>query len=189
MPRGLSRSLSRANDRLMGAQTSIAGLKRTVTGSAGYNQITFTMSGMLVPVTDALAYAGLKLFDFPLARVYVTGGLASIQWAVTTARASTINDSASLTWGVGTATASATTLATTMQDIVPVTTKVLAAATTALNTVSTANVASPAFYDGTATAKDIYLNTAFATGTDIDGDGTLSATGKIVINVQMQGAL
>lgn len=140
-----------------------------------------TLSATSVPVTDALAYAGIELYDFPEGRILILGATGTVQWAVTSTRASTINDSASLTWGLGTATASAATLATTMQDLLPVTTKVLSAATTALNTASTVPLAASTQFDGTATAKKAFLNASFATGTDIDGDGTMTATGTITI--------
>lgn len=180
MPRGFTRSLQRAAARDAGVQAAIAGLKRVTTGGPGgvyRTQLVFTDT--LIPVTDALAYAGLKVFDFPLGRVNVRGGRASLLWGVTTARAGTINDSASLTWGVGTAAASNIVLATTMVNIIPITTKVLAAATTAYNTASAQNGAAAATYDGTATAIDAYLNVAFATNTDIDADGTLKVSGTI----------
>jgi len=140
-----------------------------------------TLAATPLTVTDALAYAGVKIYDFPEGRIHVLGVTASIQWAVTSARAGTINDNASLTWAVGTATASNATLSGTMVDLIPKTTKVLAAAAAALNTASTAALAANAQFDGTATAKDAYLNAAFETGTDIDADGTLTATGTITI--------
>jgi hypothetical protein len=130
-------------------------------------------------VTDALAYASLQLLDFPEGRILILGVTASLQFAVTSTRSSTINDSASLTWGLGTVAASNITLSSTMVDLLPKATKVLAAATTALNTASTNALAASAHFDGTATAKDAYLNVGFETGTDIDADGTLTATGVI----------
>lgn len=187
MPRGLTRTLSRAAARALGTQTSVSGLTRTVSGLHGSYQIVLSFNAMQIAVTDALAYASQKLMDLPDGRFYLKGGTASLQWAVLTTRASTINDSAGLTWSLGTAAASSATLATTMVDVIASTSKTLAAATTAYNTASTANAAAPAFFDGTGTAKDIYLNVAFATGTDIDGDGTLAVTGTITLNVEMLG--
>lgn len=134
-----------------------------------------------VSVTDANAYGGQKIYDFPAGRILVLGVTSNIRWAVTSTRASTINDSASLTWGIGTATASNATLATTMVALTPKTTKVLEAATTAYNTASAAALAASAHFDGTSTAIDAFLNAAFETATDIDGDGTLAATGTVTI--------
>jgi hypothetical protein len=141
----------------------------------------FTLTAAAVPVTDALAYAGLKLYDFPEGRILVLGATASLQWAVTTDRSTTINDSASLTWALGTVTASNITLASTMVNLLPKATKVLAAATTALNTASTNALVASAQFDGTTTAIPAILNVGFETNTDIDADGTLAATGSITV--------
>jgi hypothetical protein len=146
-----------------------------------FHVTTLNLEAARVSVTDANAYGGTQIYDFPEGRILVLGVTGSIRWAVTSTRASTINDNASLTWSVGTATASNATLATTMVDLLPKTTKVLAAATTAYNTASTAALAASAHFDGTGTAKDAFLNAAFETGTDIDGDGTLAATGNVTI--------
>lgn len=156
-------------------------------GNATVHQTVLTLAATPVPVTDALAYASVKLYDFPEGRLSILGVTASVQWAVTTDRTTTINDSASLTWALGTAAASNITLATTMVDLCPKTTKVLAAATTALNTASTAALAAAAQFDGTGTAKDCYLNVGFETNTDIDADGTLTATGTITITWTLLG--
>lgn len=150
-------------------------------GDGVVHKTVLTLAATPLTVTDALAYAGVKVYDFPEGRLHVLGVTASLQWAVTSARVSTINDSASLTWGLGTATASNATLATTMVDLLPKTTKVLAAAAAALNTASTAALAAAAQFDGTGTASDAFLNAAFETGTDIDADGTMTATGTITI--------
>ncbi len=149
-----------------------------------HHQTTFTLAAVAIAVTDALAYASKKLFDFPEGRIFIEGATASLQWAVTTDRTATtgtINDSASLTWALGSAAASNIALTSTMVDELPLATKVLAAATTALNTASTNKLAAAAQFDGTGTALAAYLNAAFATNTDIDNDGTLTATGTITI--------
>ena len=52
---------------------------------------------MQVPVTNALAYASQRIFDFADGKVRIKGGTARLQFAVLTARASTINDNAALT--------------------------------------------------------------------------------------------
>ncbi len=149
-----------------------------------HHQTTFTFAAMQLAVTDALAYASKKLFTFPEGRILVEGATGSIQWAVLTDRTATsgtINDSASLTWALGSAAASNITLTSTMVDMLAKATKTLAAATTALNTASTALLAADAQFDGTATATPVYLNVGFETNTDIDHDGTLSATGSITV--------
>lgn len=146
-----------------------------------HHQTTFTLAAVALAVTDALAYASKKLFDFPEGRILVEGATGSLQFAVTSDRSTTINDSASLTWSLGSVAASNIALTSTMVDQLPLATKVLSAATTALNTASTNKLAASAQFDGTGTPIAAYLNTAFATNTDIDADGTMTATGSITI--------
>ncbi|MER8455851.1 hypothetical protein NKH24_06890 [Mesorhizobium sp. M1300] len=179
--RGLQRTLSRAAAREAGIAPPKAGLSVVTTGRGGSFRSVFTFNAMQISVTDALAYASQKIFDFADGKIRIKGGTAKLQFAVLTARASTINDNASLTWGLGSAAASSATLATTMQNVIPVTTRTLDGATTALSTASTADVVAAATLDGTSTAIDLYLNVAFATGTDIDADSTLAITGTITL--------
>lgn len=187
MARGFSRTLARAAERALGVQPGVSGLIRSVTGGNGIYQITHTFNAMPLSVTDALAYASQKLFDFPEGRLYIKGGLASLAFAVTSDRTATINDSAAMDWSVGTAAASATALATTMVDIVAKQDHTLDGAVAAYTAAITAAVAAAAFYDGTGTAKDMFLNVSFPTGTDIDADGTLAVNGRIVTNVELMG--
>ncbi|NJL06812.1 MAG: hypothetical protein HC900_00045 [Methylacidiphilales bacterium] len=141
-----------------------------------------TLAETPVAVTDAQAYGSTKLYDFPEGRIIVLGVTASIQWAVTSDRAATINVNADMDWSLGTAAASATALASTMVNLLPKQDKQLSAAGGALNTASNAALAASAQFDGTSTAIDAYLNASFPTGTDIDGDGALTATGTVTIH-------
>lgn len=181
MPRGLPRTLARAAAREAGIAVPKAGLSAVTTGQGGSFRTVFTFNNMKVTVTDALAYASQKIFDFTDGKIRIKGGTASLTFGVDTARASTINDSASLTWGVGTAPASSITLATTMQNVVAVTTRTLTGAVAAPSPASTADVVAAATFDGTTTAVDLYLNLAFATNTDIDADGILSINGTLTV--------
>lgn len=150
-------------------------------GGGVVHKTVLTLAATPISVADANAYGSTKVYDFPEGRIAVIGVTSSLQFAVTSARAGTINDNASLTWAVGSAAASNATLSGTMVDMIPKTTKVLSAATTALNTASTAALAASAQFNGTGTAVDANLNVGFETGTDIDADGTLTATGTITI--------
>lgn len=164
----------------VGTIPTITGMTLAEQSGGGMHRATITFAAASFTITDALAYLGTKIYDFPEGRIMFLGSTASLQFAVTSDRTATINDNASLTWALGTAAASNITLATTMVDLLPKTTKVLAAATTALNTASTGALAStPSHFDGTGTAKDMYLNFGFETNTDIDADGTLTVTGSI----------
>lgn len=188
MARGLQRTLARAASRALGTQPGVSGLKREITGYGGQYQVTLTFTDMLIPVTDALAYASQKLLDLPDGRAYIKGGIASLKFGVTTDRTATINDSAAMDWSVGTVAASSITLASTMVDIVAKQDHTLDGATTAYTALVNANVAAAAFHDGATTAaKDVYLNVGFPTNTEIDADGILKVSGRIVLNIEMMG--
>jgi hypothetical protein len=159
MARGLPRTMARAASRSTGTQVSKAGLSVVTTGSGGSFQTVFTFSGMQITVTDTLAYASQKIFDFPAGKIRIKGGTATLSFAVTTARTAgtgTINDSAAMDWALGTVAASNITLADTMLNVI-------------------------AKQDGTSTPIDLFLNVSFPTITDIDNDGTLNITGVITI--------
>lgn len=134
-----------------------------------------------VTVTDALAYASQKIYDFPEGRILILGSTASLAFSVTSDRTTTINDNAAMDWSIGSAAASNVTLATTMVDLLPKVDKTLDGAVAAFTSASTGALAAAAQFDGTGTAVDAYLNISFPTGTDIDADGTLLVTGSITI--------
>jgi hypothetical protein len=181
MTRGLSRTLVRAAAREAGLAPPKVGLKAVTTGQGGAFRTVFTFAGMQVPVTDALAYASQKIFDFADGKVRIKGGTAKLQFAVLTTRAATINDNAALTWSLGSASASSATLSGTMVNVLASTGRTLDGAVAALSSASTADIAAAATLDGTTTPVDLYFNLAFATGTDIDADGTLAVTGTITL--------
>lgn len=187
MARGLPRTLARAAVRAAGKNPPIAGLTVETTGFGGSYQSVFKFNGMQLAITDALAYAGVKIFDFTDGKIRVKGGTAKLQFSVLTTRASTINASGSMTWGLGTVTASSITLATTMVNVIAVTTRTLDGTNTALSTASTADVVAAATFDGTTTPVDLYFNAAFATNTDIDGDGTIALYGTITLLYEVWG--
>lgn len=140
-----------------------------------------TLTATPLTVTDALAYAGLKIYDFPEGRVFILGSTGSLTFTTTSALASTINSGAAMDWALGTVTASSITLATTMLDILP---KVDNPTSTTINVAAAATtgaLVAAAQFDGTATAKDVFLNVSFPTDTEIDADGTLTVTGTITI--------
>ncbi|MER8495907.1 hypothetical protein NKH36_16700 [Mesorhizobium sp. M1312] len=181
MTRGLPRTLARTAAREAGLAPPRLGLKAVTTGQGSAFRTVFSFNAMQVPVADAQAFAGQKIFDFLDGKVRIKGGTATLQFAVLTTRASTINDNAALTWSLGSAAASSATLASTMVNVLAATGRTLDGAGTALSTASTADVAAALTLDGTVTPADLYLNLAFATGTDIDADGMLAVTGTITL--------
>ncbi len=185
--RGFKRSMARAAAREAGVVVPKAGLKAVTTGSGGTFRTVFTLNAMQITVTDALAYASQKLFDFSAGKVRMKGGTASLAFAVLTVRADTINASAAMDWSLGSAAASSITLASTMVDIIAKQDKTLDGANAAYTTAQAADVAAAATYDGTSTPVDVYLNIGFPTNTEIDADGTLAVSGTITLFYELWG--
>lgn len=142
---------------------------------------TFTLNNVPQTVTNGTEYQSTQIYDFPEGRLHVLGCTASLQQKTTSALATTINASSTMAFGLGTAAASATTLATTMVDLLPSTNLTSSATINVAGTAVGAALAAAAQFDGTSTAKDMYLNTAYATTTDVDGDGTQTMSGTIVL--------
>jgi hypothetical protein len=142
---------------------------------------TLTLKDVAQTVTNGTEYQGTKIFDFPAGRILVLGVTATLQQKTTSAIASTINSGVTGAVALGTAAASATTLATTMADILPSTAFTSSTTINVAGTAVTAALAASAHFDGTSTAKDVYLNSAYATTTDVDGNGTQTFSGTVVI--------
>lgn len=180
MPRGLKRTLARAAMRDAGIAGNVSGLSVETVGQGSY-VTTFTFNGMAIAVTDALAYASQKIFDFAAGKIRIKGGTSKLNFAVTTARAGTINDAASMTYALGSVAASNILLTATMVDVLAKTTRTLNGAAAALSTVSAADIAAASTLDGTTTPVDLYFNVGFETITDIDADGTIKVYGTIIL--------
>lgn len=141
-------------------------------------QTTIRLDNVAQAVVNGTEHQGTKIFSFPQSRMYVVGATATLQQKTTSAILTTLNQATGAI-GVGTATSSATTLSGTMQDIIPTTAFTSSATINVAGTAVNAVLASPAVFDGTGTAKDLYLNTAYATTTDVDADATQTISGVI----------
>lgn len=143
------------------------------------HQTTLTLDNVPQTVVNGTEYQGTKLFTFPEGRIAVLGVTARLQQKTTSALASTLNASSTGAIALGTATASSTTLATTMVDLLPSTAFTSSATINVAGTAVTAALAATAQFDGTSAAQSMYLNTAYATTTDVDGDATQTISGTI----------
>ncbi len=159
-----------------------AGVSVVESGNGIAQKTVLTLTNHLIAVTDALAYAGSKIYDFPEGRILILGVTVSLAFGVTGTRASTINANAAMDYALGTVTASTTALATTMVDLLPKVDHTLDGVDDAYTTAAGAALAASAQFDGTGTPKDMFLNVAFPTGTDIDADGELKVLGTITIH-------
>ena len=129
---------------------------------------------------DTQPGGGVKIYDFPEGRILFLGATGSIALTTTSVLANTLNAGVTYNWGIGSTTQANGTLATTEQNILQTTNG------TASATINVAGAASKGVgvltpLDGTTTAIDAYLNVGIATNTDIDGDATVTITGKATI--------
>lgn len=144
-------------------------------------QTTLTLDNVAQTVTNGTEYQGTQIFDFPAGRIFVMGVTATLQQKTTSTLASTINASSTGAISLGTVTAASTTLNSTAADLLASTAFTSSATINVAGTAVTGALAAAAQFDGTSTAKDVYLNTAYATTTDVDGNGTQTISGTVVI--------
>jgi hypothetical protein len=158
----------------------VAGCVITETGDEALHQTIFTLTDVAQAVASASRFQSTKLYTFPKCRMNVLGVTASLQQKTTSVIASTINSGVTGAVALGTAAASNVSLTSTMVDLLAST---AFASSTVINTGGTAvgGLLAPAQFDGHTTAKDLYLNSAFATALDVDADGTQTWTGVITI--------
>lgn len=150
-------------------------------GPGAFRQTLLTLTDLPQTVTDGTEYQGTEILNFPKCRTYVIAVLGSLAQKTTSALVSTINSGVTGALGLGTAAASNVSLTSTMVDLAPSTafssSTIINVAGTAVNPI----LAAAAFFDGTTTAKKMYLNSAYATTTDVDGNGTQTWSGTILI--------
>lgn len=144
-------------------------------------QTTLVLNNVGQTVVNGTEYQGTKIYDFPQGRILVLGVTATLQQKTTSAILTTLNSGTGAI-SLGTATASATTLATTMVDLLPSTAFTSSTVINVAGTAVSAALAASAQFDGTTTAKDVFLNTAYATTGDVDADATQTISGTVVIS-------
>lgn len=143
----------------------------------------FTLSNHPQAVTNGVEYQSSKLWTFPEGKFIVFGVVCSLAETTTSEIATTLNSGVTGAFALGSAAASSTTLNNTMADylassaFVTSSTIDVAAATFTPNVDNTAG-ATVTIIDG-ASAKSIYLNTAFASTGDVDGNATMTLSGII----------
>lgn len=175
--------------------TRVGSVTQPATGSVGWKveqfgpfyQMVFTLDNVPQTVVNGTEYQGTKIYTFPEGRINVLGCTATLQQKTTSVLASTLNASSTGAIALGTATASATTLATTMVDLLPSTAFVSSATVNVAGTAVSAALAAAAQFDGTSAAKAMFLNTAYATTADVDADATQTISGTIRLTFAFLG--
>lgn len=150
-------------------------------GNGVVHQTVLTLSALEQSVVNGTEYQSTKIYTFPEGRILVLGVTASLSPTTTSTIATTLNSGVTGAVSVGTAAASATTLSSTMVDLLPSTAFVTSTVINEPAAAVGAALAASAHFDGHATRKDVYLNSAFATTTDVDADATMTWAGNITI--------
>lgn len=143
------------------------------------NYVKLTLDNVPQAVVNGTEYQSTKIYTFPEGRILVLGVTATLRQKTTSTLASTLNASSTGAIALGTATASNVSLTSTMVDLLPSTAFTSSATVNVAGTAVSAALAASAQFDGTTTAKSMYLNTAYATTTDVDGDATQTISGTI----------
>lgn len=154
------------------------GVTVTEYGDGTIHQTVITFTDVNIAMTDeagTIAYGSLKVYDLPEGAILLHGAVQDVDLTKSSAG---VNDDWDGDVGVGTTAAdNDASLATTEQDIIPTTaTPQAAAGATTADGLST-STESGTIFDGTATAKDVYVNLLVD---DADHDVTSTACNLIL---------
>jgi hypothetical protein len=144
------------------------------------HQTILTVAALPQAIADASSWMGTEIYDFPAGRLSVLGCTASLAPTTTSTIASTIKSGVAGAVALGTAATDSIALAGTEVDLLPSTATVNSTVINVAAAAVTAALAAAAQFDGTSTAKKMYLNSSVAAA-DIDGNGTLTWSGTITI--------
>lgn len=145
----------------------------------GFNRTVLTLDNVPQAIVNGTEYQSTKIFTFPEGRILVLGVTATLRQKTTSVLASTLNASSTGAIALGSAAASATTLETTMVDMLPSTAFTSSATINVPGTAVSNALAASAQFNGTTTPIPMYLNTAFATTADVDGNATQTISGTV----------
>lgn len=144
------------------------------------NRTVLTLAALPQAIVNTSAeYAGTLIYTFPEGRILLLGALASVAQTTTTTIATSIAAGATGAFALGTAAASATSLASTMVNILPSTAYTSSATIAVQAAVAKGALVAAAQFDGTTTPVPVFFNSAIATGS-IDGAQTWNGTVTLV---------
>lgn len=150
-------------------------------GNGVMHQTVLTLAALAQAVVNGTEYQSTKIYSFPEGRILVLGVTASLAPTTTSAISTTLNSGVTGAVALGTVAASNVALTSTMVDLLPstafVTSTVIDEAAAAVG----AALAASTHFDGHTTHKDVYLNSGFATTTDVDADATMTWSGNVTI--------
>lgn len=140
------------------AGTGVSAQENGIGGAIQKTTLTFTSLGVTVANTTGASFGSQKIYDFPLGRILILGGraLLTFTWAGTGIAAAGSGDAS-----LGTTATADATLGGTDVDIMASTAMIdpFVLGVGALGAAGLGgNLITPTTFDGTATAKDMYLN-------------------------------
>lgn len=144
------------------------------------HQTILTVAALPQAIADATSWKGTEIYNWPAGRLLVLGCTMSLAPTTTSTIATTIKSGVAGAVALGTTATDSISLTSTEVDLCPST---VTANSTTINVAAAAvgnALATSAQFDGTTTAKKMYLNSSVAAA-DIDGDGTLTWSGTITI--------
>lgn len=160
-------------------------IKREQFGS--FSKITLTLDNVpqavvkQYPAPEGTEYQSTKIYTFPEGRILVLGCIATLQQKTTSELATTLNSGSTGAIALGSAAASNVSLTGTMVDLMPSTAFTSSTTINVAGTAVSAPLEASAQFNGTTTAIPVYLNTAYATTTDVAGNATQTISGTVVI--------
>lgn len=162
---------------------------RTVAGPR--KRVRITLTDFPVTVDDSDRGVGVKLLDMPEGRFRISNAIASLTPTTTSELTSTLNASKAVSFAIGTSqyagAPSIGYLKGAQADILPSVDMTSSATISVAGTTASASRSVPQTFDGSTTAKDVYLNFALATATDIDADATITVSGTIEFDYDWLG--
>lgn len=165
------------------AGTNVTAVEK-VNGSI--RQTTLTLAAVSQAVVNGTEYQSSKIYDFPLGVISILSATFSIAQTTTSTIASTLNASVTGAISLGSVAASNTSLTGTMVDVAPSTAFTSSATINVAGTAVSPATVTPTVLQGGATASDLYVNTAYATTTDVDADATQTLSGTVTFTWTVQ---
>jgi hypothetical protein len=150
-------------------------------GNGVIHQTVLTLSEVAQAVVNGTEYQSTEIYNFPAGRILMLGVTASLAQKTTSVLASSLNASSTGALAIGSAAASGTTLNSTMANLLPSTAFTSSATVNVAGSAVGAALAASAHLDGTSSAIKAYLNTAFATTDNVDGDATQTLSGTVTL--------
>lgn len=172
--------------------------ERLTVGAAGTNvtavekvngsirQTTLTLTAVAQAVVNGTEYQSSKIYDFPLGVITVLSCNFTIAQTTTSVIADTLNSGAVGAISLGSAAATNTTLSGAMVNVAPSTAFASSATINVAGTAVSNTISTPASLNGSATAADLYLNTAYATTGEVDADATQTLSGTVTFTWTVQ---